>query len=298
MRADRLLSLLMLLQTRGRMTAQALAAELEVSERTIYRDLEALSTSGVPVYAERGPGGGCGLLEPYRTTLTGLTEAETRALFMLSIPAPLEALGVSQALRSALLKLAAALPAARQADEERVRGRLHLDWSAPAGADRAAPHLAVVQRAIWEDRQLDVRYRLWAGVEVAQTVDAYGLVAQAGAWHLVYAWRGQVRARPLAEFLDIQAAPGFFERPADFDTAAFWRAWREQQAQDRPGCAVALRARPEILPYLGYYLGEAGRRAEWPPARTPLAGCPCAWVLKRWKRPGRGCWGWAGRWRC
>lgn len=262
MRADRLLSLLMLLQTRGRMTAQALAAELEVAERTIYRDLEALSAAGVPVYTERGPGGGCGLLEPYRTTLTGLTEAEARALFMLSIPAPLEALGVSQALRSALLKLAAALPAARQVDEERVRGRLYLDWSAPSGDDRAAPHLALVQRAIWEDRQLAVRYRLWAGVEVAQTVDAYGLVAQAGAWHLIYAWRGQVRARLLADFLDIQPGAASFERPADFDTAAFWRGWRLKQAQDRPTYPVTLRVTPEVVPYLGYYLGEAGRLAE------------------------------------
>jgi predicted DNA-binding transcriptional regulator YafY len=89
MRADRLLSLLMLLQARGRMTAQELAQELEVSERTIYRDINALSASGVPVYAESGPGGGCALLDSYRTNLTGLTADETRALFMLSIPAPL-----------------------------------------------------------------------------------------------------------------------------------------------------------------------------------------------------------------
>src|SRR5512136_442065 len=114
MRADRLLSLLMLLQTRGRMTAQTLAKELEVSERTIYRDIEALSTAGVPVYADRGPGGGCTLLDNYRTTLTGLTEDEIRALFMVSIPAPLDQLGVSKELRAARLKLSAALPGARQ----------------------------------------------------------------------------------------------------------------------------------------------------------------------------------------
>ncbi|MGD9101627.1 MAG: HTH domain-containing protein, partial [Anaerolineae bacterium] len=107
MRADRLLSLLMLLQTRGCMTAQKLAQELEVSERTIYRDIDALCAAGVPVYAERGAGGGYALLDSYRTNLTGLTQDEVRALFMLSIPAPLAELGVSQELKAALLKLAA-----------------------------------------------------------------------------------------------------------------------------------------------------------------------------------------------
>jgi predicted DNA-binding transcriptional regulator YafY len=109
MRADRLLSMLMLLQARGRMTAQELARELEVSERTIYRDINALSASGVPVYAEPGPGGGCALLDSYRTDLTGLTADEARALFMLSIPAPLDQLGVTSELKAALLKLSAAM---------------------------------------------------------------------------------------------------------------------------------------------------------------------------------------------
>ena len=108
MRADRLLSLMMLLQARGRMTATKLAEELEVSERTIYRDMDALSAAGVPLYGEPGPEGGFALLDSYRTTLTGLSEGEVRALFMLSIPAPLAELGVSQDLKAALLKLSAA----------------------------------------------------------------------------------------------------------------------------------------------------------------------------------------------
>ena len=113
MRADRLLSLLMLLQTHGRMKAKSLAERLEVSERTIYRDIDALSAAGVPVYAEPGREGGFDLLDSYRTNLTGLNEREVRALFMLSIPAPLAELGVSQDLQAALLKLSAALPNAR-----------------------------------------------------------------------------------------------------------------------------------------------------------------------------------------
>ena len=117
MRADRLLSILMILQTRGKVTALALGEELEVSERTIYRDVEALSGAGVPLYAERGPGGGIALLEDYRTNLTGLNGDEVRALFMLSIPSPLMQLGVGQELRAAMLKLSAALPESRRREQ-------------------------------------------------------------------------------------------------------------------------------------------------------------------------------------
>jgi predicted DNA-binding transcriptional regulator YafY len=127
MRADRLISLLMLLQTRGTLTARELASELEVTERTIYRDVTALSASGVPVYTERGPGGGVALVENYRTNLTGLNPAEVRALFMLSIPAALDQLGVGDELRTALLKLSAAIPNSRRADETSARQRIHLD---------------------------------------------------------------------------------------------------------------------------------------------------------------------------
>ena len=160
MRADRLLSLLMLLQARGRMTAQELAQELEVSERTIYRDINALSASGVPVYAESGPGGGCALLDSYRTNLTGLTADEARALFMLSIPAPLDQLGVTQELKAALLKLSAALPEARRSDEERIRQRVYLDslnWFQDADA---VPHLPAIYRAVWDDRKLAITLRV------------------------------------------------------------------------------------------------------------------------------------------
>ena len=127
MRADRLLSILLLLQARGRMTAESLAAELEVCERTVYRDIDALCAAGVPVYGEPGPGGGFALLDRYRTSLTGLTADEVRALFMVSIPAPLARLGVGEHLRTALRKLAASLPESRRQDPERARQRIHLD---------------------------------------------------------------------------------------------------------------------------------------------------------------------------
>ena len=145
MRADRLLSILIMLQSRGKLTAQVLAKELEVSERTIYRDMDALSAAGVPVYCERGPGGGCALLESYRTNLTGLNRAEVRALFMLSIPAPLQQLGVDQDLRAALLKLSAAVPEFLQPEGSRARARVHLDSSAWFQSDQPTPHLGTIR---------------------------------------------------------------------------------------------------------------------------------------------------------
>ena|SRR5947209_10480724 len=127
MRADRLLSILLLLQSRGRMTARDLAEHLEVSERTIYRDIEALGMAGIPVYAERGPGGGCSLMDGYQTRLTGLTESEIRALFLLKMAGPLAELGLSKALDDALMKLTVALPAAQRHGAEQVCQRIYFD---------------------------------------------------------------------------------------------------------------------------------------------------------------------------
>jgi predicted DNA-binding transcriptional regulator YafY len=237
MRADRLLSILMLLQARGKLTAEQLAAELEVSVRTIYRDLDALSAAGVPVYAERGPGGGCALLDSYRTTLTGLTQDEVRALFMLSIPAPLAELGVGQELRAALFKLAAALPASRRGDEERVRRRIHLDSVAWFQTNEPVPYLHTIQRAVWDDRRLDLVYRLPFDARGQWRVEPYGLVAKASTWYLVCTHGGHIRALRVSHVLDARLVDEPFQRPADFDLAAFWRAWcaGPGRAARRPG---------------------------------------------------------------
>jgi len=219
--------MLMLLQIRGKMPAQALAGELEVSVRTIYRDLDALSAAGVPVYAERGPGGGCALLDSYRTTLTGLTADEVRALFMLTIPAALAQLGVGQELKAALLKLSAALPAERRRDEAWVRQRIHLDWTGWQ-AEEPVPHLQTIQRAVWADRRLWLVYRRQAGPAVRQferLADPYGLVAKAGVWHLVCLAGGRLRVYRVSDLLEVRLTNERFQRPADFDLAAFWAGW-------------------------------------------------------------------------
>ena len=259
MRADRLLSLLMLLQAREHLTAQTLAEELEVSVRTIYRDLDALSAAGAPVYAERGPGGGCALLDSYRTTLTGLTQDEVRALFMVSIPAPLAELGVSQELKTALLKLSAALPASRRGDEERVRQRIHLDSAEWFQAVEPVPHLQTIQRAVWEDRRLHLTYRLPFEAQAEWLVDPYGLVAKASTWYLVCARKGHVRAHRVSRVLDARITAETFERPAGFDLAAFWKEWRAGIEDNRPHYPVTVRVAPDLIPYLWQHFGDPVR---------------------------------------
>jgi predicted DNA-binding transcriptional regulator YafY len=268
MRADRLLSLLLLLQTRGRLTAVELARELEVSERTIYRDITALGVAGVPVYAERGPGGGCELLESYRTTLTGLTPQEARALFMLNIPAPLDQLGVSQELKTALLKLSAALPASRRSEEERSRQRIHLDSSWWFQADEAVPCLPEIQQALWQDRKLHLTYRADFGTQVQQVVAPYGLVAKASVWYLVYAHpSGDLRALQVSRIAEAAILEAAFERLADFDLADFWKSWCAEFEESRFRYLVTVRAAPKLVQQLPYYFGDTIRKllAQAPP---------------------------------
>jgi predicted DNA-binding transcriptional regulator YafY len=277
MRADRLLSLLLILQSRGRQTAGALAAELEVSVRTVYRDLDALSAAGVPVYAERGPGGGCLLLDSYRTTLTGLTDAEVRALFAMTVPAALAQLGLGAELKAALLKLSAALPAERHRQGEAwVRQRIHLDWSGGGQAEGPVPHLPTLQQAVWHDRRLWLAYRTWAGpgpVRLERLVDPYGLVAHLGAWYLVCAAGGRLRVYRASTLLEARLTGDSFERPADFDLAAFWAGWCAARDEDRASFVATVRLSPAIVPYLPLVMGpSAPTQAQLDAARPDPAG--------------------------
>ena len=261
MRADRLLSIVMLLQARGRMPAQELADELEVSVRTIYRDMDALSAAGVPVYAERGPGGGCALLDSYRTTLTGLTRDEVRALFMLSIPAPLAELGVDQELKAALLKLSASLPDSRRGDEERARQRIHLDSVGWFETVEPVPHLHTIHQALWQDLKLRLTCRLRYDVQAEWLVEPYGLVAKAGLWYLVCVREGHIRVHRVSRVLDAHITQEPFERPADFDLATFWRGWCASVEENRARYSVTVRVAPELVPWLPHYFGEPIREA-------------------------------------
>ncbi len=293
MRADRLLSLLMLLQTRGRMTAQALADELEVSVRTVYRDIEALSSAGVAVYADRGPGGGCALVDNYRTHLTGLHEGEARALFMASMPSALADLGLGADLKAGLLKLLAALPAERQHDDQWVRQRIFLDWESWQKATASTvddtipvetstrPLLQVIQQAVWNDRRLWITYRRQSSFyrrQFDRLVDPYGLVAKEGEWHLVCAASEEtgdrLRVFKVDELVAVRATDDPFTRPRDFNLERSWRTWCEHIRQDRGRYTVVARVSPQMHVDLPLYLGKHLERsqdhpwAEWSEDRT------------------------------
>ncbi len=227
MRASRLLSILLLLQTRGRMTAQELASELEVSLRTIYRDVESLGAAGVPVYADRGPTGGYRLVDGYRTRLTGLTHEEAESLFLAGLPGPAAELGLGTVLAAAELKVLAALPPEMRARAGRVRERFHLDtpgWF--RDAERPA-HLIAVADAVWNQRTVRVRYRRWRG-EVERLLQPLGLVLKGGAWYLVARASGQVRTYRVARILDLETLDEHFERPDAFELSTFWDTWSQQ----------------------------------------------------------------------
>ncbi len=255
MRADRLLSILMLLQARRQMTAQELATELEVSERTIYRDVIALSTAGVPVYTEKGPGGGIALIDSYRTNLTGLTKDEVRALFMLSVPEALDELGLSQELRGALLKLSAALPTGLRQDETQVRQRVYIDTAWWSAARTSVPHLATIQQAVWEDRLLCVSMQFQFGAALEHEIDPYGLVAKAGAWYLVWHKQGQVGVHRIADLVEVHLQDAHFERDPDFDLIGFWKGWAAGEMQQRGEYEVKVRVMTGLPLHLGYHLG-------------------------------------------
>lgn len=258
MRADRLLSILMLLQTRDQMTAQVLADELEVSVRTVYRDIDALSMAGIPVYAERGPGGGCALLDNYRTTLTGLKEDEVRALFMLSIPAPLADLGLDDEFKGALRKLIAALPAQLSADQALVRQRIHLDFAQWSPTVERVPHLQTLHQAVWEDRRVHLTYRRSFPLadEADGCIEPYGLVAKAGTWYVIAAHLGHVNPYRVSRITHAALTDEHFDRPAEFDLVAYWRQWCQTTEHNRPSYPVRLRVSPDLLPLLPIYFGD------------------------------------------
>ena len=262
MRADRLLALIMLLQTRGRLTARQLAEELEVSERTIYRDLDALSVAGVPVYTERGHGGGCALLHEYRTTLTGLTEDEIRTLFMLSLPSPLDDLGLGEPFRNALLKLVSALPDDSRPDESATRQRIYLDPAAWSPPGERVPHLHRFYQAVWENRRVEVSCPLPFGLQGNWTVEPYGLVAKARDWYAVCHREDHFRPFRLSKINGLHLLAETFERQGDFDLVRFWKTWCETTMQAQQSVyVVTVRITPALIPDLDWYLGDSIRKS-------------------------------------
>ncbi|MFI8788536.1 helix-turn-helix transcriptional regulator [Streptomyces sp. NPDC055105] len=263
MKSDRLLSILLLLQTRGRVAAPELAERLEVSVRTIYRDIEALSASGVPVYAERGRHGGIALLPGYRTDVTGLTADESRALFILAAQGAHSALGLDSAFRSALRKVMAALPEPHRPAAELTSRRILVEASRWRGGPMPAVDLGVLQEAVLAERRLRLRYR-HSGTDTprAYTVDPYGLVSKAGVWYLVADRRAEPQLFRADRVREATLTDAPVRRRKGVQLADVW-AVLKRQVEDRPG-AVEATARVRRT-HLDLFLRLCGNALTAPP---------------------------------
>ncbi|WP_030981083.1 helix-turn-helix transcriptional regulator [Streptomyces sp. NRRL S-1813] len=258
MKADRLLSILLLLQTRGRVPAGELAERLEVSTRTVYRDIESLSASGVPVYAERGRHGGIALLPGFRTDVTGLTTDEARALFILAAQGAHAALGLDEALGSALRKVMAALPAPHRPAAELAGSRILVDPDRWMGGPRPAVDLGILHTAVFTDLRLRIRYRHSGETRLrTYTVDPYGLVAKAGTWYLVADRRGRPQLFRADRVASATLTDVPVRRRAGVALAEVWQQLR-RQVEDRPAdVRVTARIRRDRLDLAVRILGGA-----------------------------------------
>jgi predicted DNA-binding transcriptional regulator YafY len=244
MRASRLLSILILLQLRQRLTAADLAAEFEVSERTIYRDIDALSAAGVPVYGDRGPGGGFQLLDGYQTRLTGLSASEAEAAMMIGLPGPAAELGLGAATSAARNKLITALPGGGAALADRMATRFHLDPVDWYRGGEALPHLAAIGRAVLDQRRISMRYESWQGVRDWH-VGPLGLVLKAGIWYLAAEGAGKVRVFRISNILTLTVDDTGFERPAGFHLARWWQTEQSRFEAELFATTAQVRASPD-----------------------------------------------------
>jgi predicted DNA-binding transcriptional regulator YafY len=281
MRADRLVSLALLLQARGRVSASALAAELEVSVRTIYRDIAALNLAGVPVVTESGPGGGCWLLDGYRFPLRGLSGDEAAALLVLGVPSAVAELGLADALAAAQHKIrlttgggaGRGADATGSADGGPEPALVHLDMPRWFGGSEPAPWLRTLAAAVHDRRQLRLGYRRGStDDETTRVICPLGLVNKAGTWYLVAAGGKRAAAQDgtaeddptvfrVGRVTSACALPEGFTRSADFDLAAFWSRWSDSFMTSRPKIEVLVRASPDALSAFPEVFGDAVRRA-------------------------------------
>ncbi|MFJ9628441.1 helix-turn-helix transcriptional regulator [Streptomyces sp. NPDC101175] len=272
MRAARLIKMVLLLQSRPSMTAAELARELEVSERTVTRDAQALSEAGVPVYAERGRAGGYRLIGGYRTRLTGLARGEAEALFLSGVPGALREMGLEDAASAARLKVSAALLPSLSDASRAAAQRFHLDAPGWFTEPRTPELLPVVADAVWDDRRVVARYRR-GDTDVERELEPYGLVLKAGVWYLCarVATGDSFRVYRIDRFTAVDPVPsdGRFTRRQDFDLPAFWADRAEQFARSILRAEVVVRVSPEGAQRLPYAVDPTAAREALERAQAP-----------------------------
>jgi predicted DNA-binding transcriptional regulator YafY len=266
-RADRLVSLVLLLQARGQVTARDLASELEVSVRTVYRDLAALSAAGVPVFAESGPGGGCRLLEDYRFPLRALDPGEAEALLILGVPDALRDLGLDGAVAAAhrQIRVTAGIdraPASAEASAVADGPLVHLDMPRWFSGREPVPQLRELATALRRRGRVRFRYARPGGAPAPRAVDPLGLVNKAGIWYLVAVTASErVTVFRVGNVTDVRLLDEAASRPPGFDLAAFWERWSQEFQASRPRLPVKIRAAPPALAAFPEVFGDAAREA-------------------------------------
>lgn len=251
MRADRLIALIMLLQTKGKMTSRQLAKELEVSNRTIIRDMIALNTAGIPVTSEPGKEGGYSLVENFRSSLTGLTENEISALFTLGIPESLDALGIGSSMKSALLKLSSTIPRQLHPDES-TQQRFLLDSTSWEKQPASVQVLQQLYQAICSESFVQIHYRLQSGGVGVVQIAPYALVAKADDWYLIYAIQERLKVQNVVNIVQVHLLSEGFTRQPTFQLESFWREWCEQHKQYQRVFQCKVRVSPSLLPYIAW----------------------------------------------
>ncbi|MFF8531176.1 helix-turn-helix transcriptional regulator [Streptomyces sp. NPDC015532] len=261
MRAARLIKMVLLLQTRASMTAAELARELEVSERTVARDAQALSEAGIPVYADRGRAGGYRLVGGYRTRLTGLARSEAEALFLSGVPGALRDMGLQDSASAARLKVSAALMPSAQGASRSVAQRFHLDAPAWFSEPLTPELLPALADAVWDDRPVLARYRR-GGSEAERTLEPYGLVLKAGLWYLCARVPDAeaFRVYRIDRFTAVDPGAERFRRDDGFDLPAFWEERAEEFARSVLRSEAVVRLSPEGVRLLPYALDPASAK--------------------------------------
>ncbi|WP_282171561.1 helix-turn-helix transcriptional regulator [Cytobacillus firmus] len=252
MRADRLIAIVLLLQNNERMTSRELAKELEVTERTIHRDMEALSSAGIPVLAERGKFGGWKLLENYRTNLTGLKAAEIKTLLLSPSFEHLADLGISNDWKEARQKLLAAIPAPLKESVKDISNRIHIDTSTWRQTPRELKSFRTVQQAVWEEKKLQIQYEKANKQTSERIVEPLALVAKGNTWYLIASSDVKIKTYRVSRIIDAVVINENFSRPNDFDLADYWQESKQTFISSLPKFEVEVEIAPAIMERINF----------------------------------------------
>jgi predicted DNA-binding transcriptional regulator YafY len=254
MRADRLLSMLLLLQARNKLTAAELADELEVSKRTVLRDVEALSVANVPIYSQKGPGGGIFLDEQYRLILSGFQQSELQGLFVSGFPKFLAELGLNEPTQEGAEKLYGVLPKRHQSAIKAFQQRIHIDPKWWWYEETPPAFWPLLQQAVYEDKRVRVVYEKHDKEIQERILEPYGLVAKASVWYLIAKRDGEFRSYRVSRFHNVQLLNEPFTRDPAFDLASFWERTLATTREYMPSYQCTLRVPQASLEFLRYYV--------------------------------------------